>query len=123
MHTDSLSIGSVAWRDRFFSDQFASAVSLEKRMQEAVIAATEVFTGIAPGICKAGWSEAYASSGTMKMLALICEAHGYGRGRIELQALYTLSQKLAACITDGSELPGLKESRRDLLLPGWCHQL
>ncbi len=54
------------------------------------------------------------------MLALICEAHGYGQGRIELQALYALSQKLTTCIADGSELPGLKESRRDLLLPGWC---
>lgn len=117
--TDSLAIGSVAWRDRFFGDDSATAAALENQMREGVIGATEVFAGVAAGISKVGWSEAYASSGTMKMLALICEAHGYSQGSIQLQALYALKQKVAACIANGTYLPGLKESRRDLLLPGW----
>ena len=118
--TDSLAIGSVAWRDRFFSDDSASAAALENRMQEGVTGATEVFAGVATGINKAGWSEAYASSGTVKMLALICAAHGYGQGQIQLHALHALKHKIASCIANGTYLPGLKESRQDLLLPGWC---
>ncbi len=118
--TDSLAIGSVAWRDRFFGDDFATAAALEKQMQAGVIGAKEVFAGVALGINKVGWSEAYASSGTVKLLTLISEAHGYGQGQIQLQALHALKQKLATCIANGSNLPGLKESRRDLLLPGWC---
>ena len=54
------------------------------------------------------------------MLALICEAHGYARGQIQLQALYALKQQMATHIAQGSTMPGLKQSRRDLLLPGWC---
>jgi len=114
--TESLAIGSVAWRDRFFSTGPAAVPELEQRMEAAVTAAQRVFDGFSPAINKLGWSESYASSGTIKMLAAICESAG---GQIHLQVLRGLKTKLATCIARGTDLPAIKERRRDLLLPGW----
>jgi exopolyphosphatase / guanosine-5'-triphosphate,3'-diphosphate pyrophosphatase len=118
--TESLSIGSVSWRDKFFNNKENESGLLMKQMDLGVAAAKQLFDSISPGIDKANWSEAYASSGTVKMLALICEAHGYGEKQIQLAALYDLKSKIAQSIADGSDLSGLKERRRDLLLAGWC---
>lgn len=121
--TESMAIGSVAWRDQFFGgnsrNNSRNKKELEKQLDAAVVAATRVFSRVAPGVSKAGWAEAYASSGTVKMLASICEANGYGQGQIELAALLQLKEKILSNIADGTELPGLKERRRDLLLAGW----
>lgn len=117
--TESMPIGSVAWRDKFFASSAADKIELERQMDVAVVAARQVFARVAPGVNKASWSEAYASSGTVKMLASICEANGHPAGRIEMKALQQLKPKLLSNIADGIELPGLKERRRDLLLAGW----
>jgi exopolyphosphatase/guanosine-5'-triphosphate,3'-diphosphate pyrophosphatase len=117
--TESLPIGSVAWRDQFFNNDLAQVPELEQRMDAAATAAKQVFDGFAPAIRNLGWSEPYASSGTVKMLAAICEYEGYGIARISLQALQELKTKLAACIANCTELAVVKERRRDLLLPGW----
>lgn len=118
--TDSLAIGSVAWRDRYFSDPAADSDFLQKQMSEGVNAACEIFATVASGVKNLKWTEAFASSGTSKMLALICESHGYGKKEISLAALHDLKRLIADSIASKSELPGLKESRRDLLLAGWC---
>jgi exopolyphosphatase/guanosine-5'-triphosphate,3'-diphosphate pyrophosphatase len=120
LFTESLAIGSVAWRDRFFAEQGYNQSALEAQMNAGVESAKQVFDAIAPGVVRAGWSEAYASSGTMKLLATICEEHGYGEKQIQLRALYELKSTLANHIASGQELTGMKERRRDLLLPGWC---
>lgn len=117
--TESLPIGSVAWRDQFFNSDFAQVPELERRMDVAAMAAKQVFDGFAAAIRRLGWSEAYASSGTIKMLAAICEHEGYGAARISLQALQELKTKLAACIANRTELVAVNARRRDLLLPGW----
>lgn len=117
--TESMPIGSVAWRDKFFTSNCADKFEIERQMDVAVVAARQVFSRVAPGVSKASWSEAYASSGTVKMLASICEANGYAAGRIEMKALQQLKAKILSNIADGIELPGLKERRRDLLLAGW----
>lgn len=114
--TESLAIGSVAWRDRFFNNDPASVPELEQQMEAAVTAAQRVFDGFSPAINKLGWSEAYASSGTMKMLAAICESAG---GQVRLQVLRGLKTRLATCIARGTDLPAINERRRDLLLSGW----
>ncbi|NQV71432.1 MAG: hypothetical protein HQ498_15520 [Pseudohongiella sp.] len=118
--TESMAIGSVAWRDQFFANSITDKIQLERQLDAAVVAARQVFSRVAPGVSKAGWTEAYASSGTVKMLASICAAHGYTQGKIELQALQQLKEKILSNIANGTELPGLKERRRDLLLAGWC---
>lgn len=120
LFTESLAIGSVAWRDRFFSDPGADVEKLSKQMKKGRAAAAKVFAHFRPGLRRIGWDEAYASSGTMKMLAAICTEHGYGIGEIRRKGLRELKKKMILAIADDRELPGLKDTRRDLLLPGWC---
>jgi len=116
--TESMAIGSVAWRDKFFSPKTSDPLLLEKQLDAATAASKAVFDGISIGVKKAGWKEAYASSGTVKMLAAICQAHGFEKGEIELAALLTLKPQIITAIAGGGDLPGLKGRRRELLLPG-----
>ena len=118
--TESLSVGSVAWRDRFFQVPSFSRAHLLSQMDKGAEEASRLFESVAPGVRRANWNEAYASSGTMKMLASICEEHGYGQKQITFEALKELKDKMADFVTTGKGLPGLRERRRDLLLPGWC---
>ena len=118
--TDSLLIGSVAWRDHFFSDVSPDTESILLAMDAGRQAAIEVFAAIAPGVARCGWKQAYASSGTVKMLAAICQEQGDPAGIVSLNALCDLKPHLAYTIAEQEELAGLKEARRDLLLPGWC---
>jgi len=119
--TSSLAIGSVAWRDRFFSDQFTDDIlTLDVQMDKGLKAAKKVFNEMAPAVFRAGWLDVYASSGTSKMLMLICQEHGFGSGTIKLKGLLKLREAILTSIVEHSELPGIKEARRDLLLAGWC---
>lgn len=118
--TQSLPIGCVSWRDRYFADQEGLGLpQLEQALAEAGEAALAIFQAIAPGISHYQWAEAYASSGTAKMLALICQEHGGAEGVISLARLQQLRERLLLSISIGQELPGLKDRRRDLLLPGY----
>ncbi|MCH2392363.1 MAG: hypothetical protein MK238_07520, partial [Nitrospinales bacterium] len=49
----------------------------------------------------------------------ICQEYGCSGGQIKLDTLHTLKHKIAECILEGRDLVGLKDRRRDLLLPGW----
>lgn len=118
--TDSLPIGSVAWRDRFFCDESPDTESILAAMDAGRQAAIEVFAAVAPGVARCGWQQAHASSGTVKMLAAICQGQGSPAGIVSLEALRELKTLLAETIVAQGELAGLKEARRDLLLPGWC---
>lgn len=120
LFTESLAIGSVAWRDRFFAEQTDDAEVLVEQMTKGKQAARQVFDAVRPGLLRIGWDEAYASSGTMKMLASVCAGQGYGEGKIKLKAMLQMQEKLASTIANKATLDGLKETRRDLLLPGWC---
>lgn len=116
--TESMAVGSVAWRDKYFSPQTSDPLLLERQLDAATAASKSVFDGISLAVRKAGWQEAYASSGTVKMLAAICQAHGFGKGEITLAALLALKAQIITVIAAGGELHGLKERRRELLLPG-----
>jgi len=118
--TESLPAGTVSWRDRFFAEPESNAKMLEARMEAGREAASAVFEPVKAAVARAGWDQAYASSGTVKMLKYICENRGYGKNRITLQALRELKPLLAAGIAENGPLPGLKPERRELLLPGWC---
>jgi exopolyphosphatase/guanosine-5'-triphosphate,3'-diphosphate pyrophosphatase len=120
LFTESMAIGSVAWRDKFFPEQTKNVPQLESQLDAATEAARQAFAQVEPGISRAGWSEAYASSGTVKMLAGICRQHGYGKNEIALDSLLALKPEILSAIAEKGELPGLKERRRDLLLPGWA---
>lgn len=116
--TESMAVGSVAWRDKFFSPKTSDPLLLEAQLDAATAASKLVFDGISIGMRKAGWHEAYASSGTVKMLAAICHSHGFEKGEIKHDALLALKAQIITAIAAGSDLPGLKERRRELLLPG-----
>jgi exopolyphosphatase / guanosine-5'-triphosphate,3'-diphosphate pyrophosphatase len=118
--TQSMPIGSVAWRDKFFANNSSNKVVLERQLDAATDASLQVFEAMKLAVDKAGWSEAYASSGTMKMLATICQSHGFGKGEIQLEALLQLKSVLIAAIAERKNIAGLKERRRELLLPGWA---
>lgn len=119
--TSSLAIGSVAWRDRFFSTQFDSdEARLERQLDKGLKAAKKVFRTLAPAVMRAGWAEVYASSGTSKMLMYICQEHGFGAGQVKRKALQELRPVIISSIVNHADLPGIKEARRDLLLAGWC---
>ena len=119
--THSLPVGCVSWRDRYFGQQESVAkADLDKKLSLASKAAKSVFQSIAPGVNHYNWTEAYASSGTAKMLAAICQEHGEGTGTIDLAALRRLRGVVVDTLASGRELPGLKEKRRDLLLSGYA---
>ena len=96
------------------------AEQLELQMELGKAAASEVFGRITPVVNRIGWQHAFASSGTVKMMAYICESHGYGERQVQLDALHALKGKLAQSISGKQNLAGLNERRRDLLLAGWC---
>ena len=112
--------GQRSLRDKFFQTASFSQGRLLSQMEKGAKEATQLFNATAAGVSRANWDQAYASSGMMKMLASICEEHGFGRRQISLKALNQLKEKMAEFVTTGEELPGLKERRRELLLPGWC---
>ena len=87
-------IGNIVWRDKFFSPKTACLLFLRKRLDIATAVSKSVFDGIIIGVRKAGWDETYASSGTVKMPAAICKAHGFGKGEIELALLLKLKQPI-----------------------------
>ena len=118
--TESMAIGSVVWRDKFFSSETKDHLLLEKRLDLAIAASKAVFDGISIAVRKAGWDEAYGSSGTVKMLAAICKAHGFGKEEIDLDSLFKLKPQIINAIASGNDLPGLKERRRELVLPGFA---
>ncbi len=116
--TESMAIGCVTWRDTYFSSN--KKEELNNGLDAGLLAAKAVFESNAYGIKRAGWQEVYASSGTVKMLASICECNGGPAGQIDYERLFNLRESFLECVADGVELPGLKERRLDLLLSGWC---
>ena len=119
LFTESLVIGSVAWRDSYFGQTHPTEQSLEMAMDSALADARAAFARVAPAVKAAGWDEAFAASGTIKMLASVCEAHGFGAGQVSQEALLALRGTFIKHVVSGAALAGLKERRQDLLLAGW----
>jgi exopolyphosphatase / guanosine-5'-triphosphate,3'-diphosphate pyrophosphatase len=127
LQSHSLSVGCVTWRDRWFrrasSDQFAGKAIIERHLLEAQEEAREIFSGIACSLAKIPWSNAYASSGTAKMLCAVSAQHSSKgvKSGVSLDQLLGMKNDLLSL---GSEaafvMAGLKSSRRDLMLSGWA---
>ncbi len=121
--TQSLPIGCVSWRDRYFSPlgTRVSEAVLEQTLDQATEEATQVFVGMQKQFERFPWASAYASSGTAKMLAMVSHYRGYEEGKISLLALEAMRADILRCVADPEMLlPGLKDRRKDLLLPGWA---
>lgn len=118
--THSLPVGCVAWRDQFFPTPTDSLELLTTCLSRAILAARLQFAEVAPGVRVYHWADAYASSGTAKMLASVCMEHGFSEGEVSLTALRSLRERLLQAIITDTPVPGLKDRRRDLLLPGYA---
>lgn len=123
---NSLPVGCVTWRDRYFP--FAGTHSLafpgeelEERLARAESEAAGLFSSILPPLNTQKWNQAWASSGTAKMLRNVLREQGLAPGGITRRGLGELRPALQDWARHpSSTLPGLKEKRRELLLPGWC---
>lgn len=119
--TLSLPIGSVSWRDKYFVELSANELELERFLDRATSEATAVFQGVRDRCLDHPWIESYASSGTAKMFAAISQQLGYEEEGISLPALEAMKSQVLACAANPQLLlPGLKDRRKDLLLPGWA---
>ena len=111
----SLSMGCVSYTRRFFPDGKIT----ESQMQQAILAARREIETIARSYKKAGWQEAYGSSGTAKGLLAVLEETGMSPKGITREGMERLKTKL---IRDGrvdmDTLPGLKPDRAVVLAGG-----
>jgi exopolyphosphatase/guanosine-5'-triphosphate,3'-diphosphate pyrophosphatase len=119
--TRSLPIGCVSWRDRFFTPVVDKPSLQSQTLDNAVAEARAVFASIQAECLQHPWAAAFASSGTAKMLAAILQMRGQPAGQIKRTSLQALRADVLACAADQEALlPGLKDRRKDLLLPGWA---
>ncbi|GGG57924.1 hypothetical protein GCM10011403_14050 [Pseudohongiella nitratireducens] len=119
----SLPIGCVSWRDKWFADVAHDAHSVTAQLSAASEDARQVFGQAAEQLSGKRWLSVRASSGTAKMLSQICTARESGNSSAEGVSLDTLQSLqgdvVRTAIDPEYELPGLKPSRRELVLPGW----
>ncbi len=124
LQAHSLPIGCVSWRDRWFSTRLENKDLLRKQLTMAADDAEQVFAQVADQLARTPWAEVFASSGTAKMLSAIC-SHKYpsaaGSTLVDFDVLAKLeSDIIETTLNPGRTLPGLKNSRKELLLPGWA---
>ena len=124
LQAHSLAIGCVSWRDHWFNSQWTDEQLLRQRMADAAYAAKHVFLEVGQQLASCTWSEVYASSGTAKMLSTICAQKFYGTaspGLVNVDMLKALENDIVNLgLNPNLSLPGLKNSRKELLLPGWA---
>tara|TARA_R100001015_G_C4605944_1_gene160988 strand:- start:870 stop:1370 length:501 start_codon:yes stop_codon:yes gene_type:complete len=120
-----MAIGCIRWRDTWFRNPPQTASALSQRLDDAAQASAEVFAGVADELAATPWREVYASSGTAKMLSAVC-AHKSQLTRsaspgVTLATLQALKADVMRTVLEpGFALPGLKNGRRELILPGWA---
>jgi exopolyphosphatase / guanosine-5'-triphosphate,3'-diphosphate pyrophosphatase len=124
LQAHSMPIGCVSWRDQWFAESFNDAASVKQRLDEAATAAEELFKTVADQLARTPWIEVYASSGTAKMLSALCTertAPGSAPLGVEMDVLKSLeSDIIQISLSPQLSLRGLKNSRRELVLPGWA---
>ncbi|WP_058022213.1 Ppx/GppA phosphatase family protein [Pseudohongiella spirulinae] len=116
----SMPIGCVSWRDKWFTRVDGEVSILELTLQKALADAEAVFRPIVAQLREQNWHEVYASSGTAKMLSSVCAASGRQAGFVTLDTLGKLRTEVLRVGSDPAySMAGLKNSRRELILPGW----
>lgn len=111
----SLPMGCVSYTDRFFTN----GIITPSRMTQAILAARREIEVIAHQYRKAGWQQAYGSSGTAKGIEAILLASGYSERGITLEAMNLLRQKLEHDrLVVVEDLPGIKPHRTPVLAAG-----
>lgn len=87
---ESLHMGSVSFREKYFSD----GQMTEKNFYRATKHASRELLGISKNYSQLGWQNCVGASGTIKAILNSLKALGYSHDTIELSDLYKLRQKL-----------------------------
>lgn len=113
--TESLHMGCVTYRNRFF----AAGKITEQGFRKAVMTARTELAAIETAYRKKGWDNVVGASGTVKAIEGALIENGWSREGVDLQGLYKLRDKL---LTFGSheaiDIPGIKADRRFSLPSG-----
>ena len=111
----SLSMGCVAFTDRFFGD---GGLTIE-RMRAAETAAVQELASIATTYRSGGWDEAVGSSGTINAVQEILRRNGWADHGITLVGLKRLRREIVqAGHIDKLEILGLSASRAPVIAGG-----
>lgn len=113
---ESLHMGCVTYRDRFFPNGKISS----KRFERAYHAAYQEVLSIRKAYKNHGWHNAVGSSGTMRSVQQMIVNQGWSEEGITLENLAQLTQLLLKYrhVDELSALPGLSERRRSVIVPG-----
>jgi exopolyphosphatase / guanosine-5'-triphosphate,3'-diphosphate pyrophosphatase len=123
LQTHSMDIGCISWRDLWFQDMPSDLRKLEAQLDLATEAALRIFDKVSRNLMENPWQEVFASSGTAKMLSGVCRQCGLydGSNGVSLATLLALKPDvIRTALEPDFVLPGLKNSRRELVLPGWA---
>ncbi len=110
--TESYRVGSVAWSQKHFPNgEFSEAA-----FGRAEVAAKAVLDEALDSYPRAGWDQAYGSSGTINAVADILVAAGFSGPGITREELQWLKNKLlVARQADKVKLEGLRDDRRAVI--------
>lgn len=115
VETESLHMGCVSFRQRFFADGRIT----EAGMARAVTAARQEVLSIEANYRRMGWTQAVGASGTIKAIAQVCEEGGLTDHGITLEALEKIARKVVkAGSADALSLNGLREDRKPIFASG-----
>ncbi len=113
--TESLHMGCVSYRERFFPNGKIS----ESGFRKAVMAARSEIETIENAYKKKGWIDAVGASGTVKAIESALVDNNWYQDGIALPALYKLRDKvLSFNQLDAVDIPGIKADRRTIMPPG-----
>ncbi|WP_461481705.1 exopolyphosphatase [Porticoccus sp.] len=113
---ESLHMGCVTYRDRFFPQGKISP----KRFARAYQAAYQEVLRIRKAYQRQGWDNAVGSSGTMRSVELVVALKGWTDEGISADSLASLRKLLLSHghFDELTDLPGLSERRRGVIVPG-----
>lgn len=113
--TESLHIGCVDYRERFFPKGGIGA----KLFDKAVTSARREITSIDAACKKLGWESVVGSSGTVRAVEAAAQASGYCTSGVTLEAMYKLRERVVKAKSFAElDIPGLKEDRRSVFPSG-----
>lgn len=113
--TESLHMGCVSFRDRFFPNGQITHVGFFR----AVMAARREIFAIAASYKRAGWQQVVGSSGTVKAIRNVIVENDLGGEIINRQSIEALVAKILTCKhVDEIELTGVKPDRCAVLPSG-----
>lgn len=112
---ESLYMGCVNVSQRFFGNGAISA----KRLRAAILFARTELESVENDYRRIGWDTVLGSSGTIRSIAGVITAQGWGEGGISRASIRTLCKRLvAAGHIDQIQLQGLSERRRPVFVGG-----